>query len=211
MADEERLVEETLEEEEPPSRTGLVMWLIALGVAALFLPVYLVSQSVSEATIPLQAQAESLLATLTAPPQIPQEEETLTARLLSLRGQLNALREAPATIAAGHTDWPAIMRALLNYDARSIRLTGFSHEAAPLVLTGSAVAESAIIEYANTLQASGLFSRVSVQSIILNPPPTPTPAPTSVEGTSAAALQELTMPFVFTLSLEFARPVNGPG
>ena len=211
MAEEEQLPEEMLEEEEPPSRSGLIMWLIALGVAALFLPIYLVSQSISEALIPLQAEAEALQATLTAPPQVPEEEERLTAQLLNMRSQLNDLREAPATIAAGHTDWPAIMGALLQYDANSIRLNSFSHEGAPLILVGNAVAESAVIEYANALEDTGLFTRVSVQSIVLNPPPTATPAPTAEQSQASTGIQELTMPFVFTLSLEFARTANGSG
>lgn len=205
--DEPQVIEEEVQEQEKRPRSPWVMWLIALAIAALFLPVYLISGSVGEAAAPLQAELESLQATLTAPPQVPAEEQALTERLLSARNQLSMIESAPATVVAGHTDWPTIMAAVLNYDANSIRLTGFSYANAPLTLVGNAVAESAVLEYANGLEASDLIERVSIQSIILSPPPTAVPDQTLDE----TPFTELNMPFVFTLSIELTRIVNGPG
>lgn len=211
MVNNENLPEEEVEELEPAPRSGLIIWLLTLGIAALFLPIYLISQSIDQAITPLATQAFDLQATLTAPPLVPQEEETLTSELLNLRGQLALLEEAPATIVAGHINWPAIMGSLLTYDANSIRLTGFNQEAVPLTLVGNAVSESAVIEYSTQLDQTGLFTRVFIQSIVLNPPPSPTP-PNPAEPTPITPpLRELSMPFMFTLSVEFARSTNGPG
>lgn len=208
MIDEQIPPEAEMEDAEPPSRSRLAIWLVALALAAMFVPVYLVSGSLEEATIPLEQQAEALAMTLTAPPVVPEEEQQLTDRLLAARGQLSSIQEIPVTLAAQHLDWPSITQALLNYDANSIRLTSFTHDSIVLTLIGSATAESEAIRYAEMLESSGLFLRVSVQSIVLNPPPTPTPAPTGQSG-ETSAVHELTMPFVFTLALEFDRTSNG--
>lgn len=206
MFDVPEIPDDALQEEAPRSRSTLIMWLIALAISALFVPVYLVSESVTEASVPLEAELESLQATLTAPPQVPQEEQALTNRLLRLRGQLNLIESAPATIIAGHTDWPNIMAAVQDYDANSIRLTAFSQTSAPLTLVGSAAAESAVLEYASALEASDLIERVSIQSIVLNPQPTATPDLTPQDpALQTTPLVELTMPFVFTFSIELTR------
>jgi hypothetical protein len=57
------------------------------------------------------------------------------------------------------------------------------------------------------LEATDLIQRVSIQSIVLNPPPTSVPDETLDE----VPISELNMPFVFTLSIELTRIVNGPG
>lgn len=207
MVDEPEVQEEELEESEPRSGGRIVVWLLALGIAALFLPLYLISVAVEESIVPLQAELESLQATMTAPPVVPPEEVALTNRLLDLRGQLGAIENIPATLIAGHTDWPAIMAAVRSYDANRIRLTGFTHENVRLTLQGNAVEESAVLEYSNALQQTGLFSRVAIQAISVSPQPTPTLPSTPTEGESQ--FTELTMPFLFTLSVDLTRGGNG--
>lgn len=207
MADEPEIQEEELEEPEPRSRSSLVIWLVALGIAALFVPLYLVSVAVEESIVPLQERFDALQETLTAPPRVPPEEVALTDRLLDLRSQLSALSDVPATLIAGHTDWPRIMAAVHSYDANRIRLTGFVHENTRLTLQGNAVEESAVLEFSDVLQDTGLFARVSVQTISLGPTPTPAREPTPQGGDPL--LVELSMPFQFTLSVDLMRTADG--
>lgn len=207
MPGEQEVLEEAVEEPESRSGSRIVAWLFALGIAALFLPLYLVSVAIGDATVPLEAELESLQATLTTPPEVRSEELTLTERLLDLRAQLGAIEDVPSTLIAAHTDWPAIMAAVGSYDANRIRLVGFNHENARLTLEGNAVEESAVLEFADALEQTGLFSRVSVQTISVGMQPTPTPVPTSTSGETVLA--ELNMPFVFTLSVDLMRTADG--
>jgi hypothetical protein len=207
MADEQEVQDEELEESDSRSGLRIVVWLLALGIVALFLPLYLVSVAVEESIVPLQAELESLQATITAPPDVRPEEVALTDHLLDLRGQLNAIEDIPSTLIAGHTDWPAIMAAVRSYDANRIRLIGFTHEHVRLTLEGNAVEESAVLGFSNALQQTGLFSRVAIQTISVSPQPTPTRPATPEDGENQIA--ELNMPFLFTLSLDLLRGSDG--
>jgi hypothetical protein len=101
------------------------------------------------------------------------------------------------------------MAAVHSYDANRIRLTGFSHENFRLTLEGNAVEESAVLEFSDALQGTGLFARVAVQTISVNPQPTPTRVATPVSGETPLA--ELNMPFLFTLSVDLMRVADGSG
>ncbi|MDX2137653.1 MAG: PilN domain-containing protein [Chloroflexota bacterium] len=207
MPDEQDILEDNGDEQDSRPASRLFIWLLALGIAALFLPLYLVSAAIGEATVPLQTELDSVQATLTTPPEVPSEEVALTEQLLALRAQLSLIEDAPSTLVAAHTDWPAIMAAVRSYDANRVRLTGFTHENERLTIAGNAVEERAVFEYSEVLEQTGLFSRVSVQSISISTQPTPTIAPTPASG--LPFLTELSMPFVFALSVDLMRTANG--
>ena len=175
-----------------------------LALALLFVPLTVGASILDDAIAPMATQSEMLQATITAPPSAPSQEQTLTAHLLELRTQLDALKDIPPTLIAAHIDWPAIMSALHSYDANRIQLTSFSHDANRLTLEGNGLEESAVLEYASALQGTGFFSAVSIQSITLNP----IAPPATVQPTEAALMQPY-MPFLFTVSVNLMGDSSG--
>jgi hypothetical protein len=183
------------------SLTRLIPWVLMLGLALLILPLYLGAVTIEESTFPLATEAQVLQATITAPPPVPPQEQTLTTELLGLRSQLGAFESVPATLIAGHTDWPRIMDAVHTYDSNRVRLTGFNNEPNRLIVNGLALEENAVLEYSRLLEGTGFFSQVRVQSISRNPVALPTPD-LSATPNPEAPLGEIYMPFVFTLSVD---------
>jgi hypothetical protein len=186
----------------PPGRAArFVPWLFVLGLALLFIPVYLASGAIDETTAPLSTESASLQLTITSPPPVPSDEAALAEQLLSLRSQLGAIEDIPPTLIATHIDWPAIMEVIRSYDADMIRLSGLNNQSGQLILDGTAMQEGAVLDYTHALERTGYFSRVTVQTITVNPSPPPTVVPTDT-GDSTASLPVLYMPFIFTLSID---------
>ena len=193
--------EEELEGPPPGRAARFVPWLFVLALALLFVPIFLFSGALEDTSLPLATEAEMLQATITAPPPVPSDEAALADQLLALRSNLNAIQNIPATLIAGHIDWPAIMTVVHSYDADQIRLTSFNNQTGQLSLEGNAMQESAVLDYAHALERTNFFARVNVQTITVNPVPPPTVAP---EQTPGATLGELYMPFLFTLTADLA-------
>lgn len=197
--------EPPLQEEAPsePTRltTRLVPWVLMLGIALLFFPLTLISTAIDETNVLQETQSADLQATITAPPPVPHEEQSLTQQLLERRTALTLIEPIPATMVAAHVDLPAIMAALRSYDANRIRLTAFNHPDNRLTLDGAAKEERDVLTYIAALEATGLFARVDLQLITLNPIAAPTP---DFQATPSkdAPLTEPYMPFIFTLSID---------
>ncbi len=200
MYDEPPILEE--EPSQPTRLTArLVPWVLALGIALLFFPLTLISAAIDDTNMLQGTQSAELQATITAPPPIPHEEQTLTSQLLERRTDLSVIENVPATMVAAHVDLPAIMAALRSYNANRIRLTAFNHPTNRLTLDGAAMEERDVLTYISALEATGLFVRVDLQSITVNPVAPPTP---DFQATPSkdAPLTEVYMPFIFTLSID---------
>ena len=144
--------EPPIQEEEAPSEptrltARLVPWVLMVGIALLFFPLTLISTAIDETNIQQGTQSAELQATITAPPPVPREEQTLTSQLLERRTALGAIENVPATMVAAHVDLPAIMAALRSYNANRIRLTAFNHPANRLTLDGAAMEERDVLTY----------------------------------------------------------------
>ncbi len=200
MLNEQKPVEAETKQTTNSIGARLVPWLIVLALALLFIPLYLTTATLDDMTAPLASEEVTLAQTLTAPPPVPTAEQTLTARLLEVETQLGALSSLPPTLIAAHVDWPAIMSTIRNYDANEIHLSGFDHITGKLTLQGAALQEDSVMSYAHTLEQTGLFSQVRIQSITVNPvsPATPNLATTP---TSSPVLSETYMPIIFTISI----------
>ncbi len=207
MSDLDIPLEDEEQSEERVSYTRFVPWLIIVALGLLFLPLYFGSAAIQDNTGPLSTQLAGIRATLTAPPKVPDAEQTLSIQALSMRGQLDSIVAIPPTLAAGHIDWPGIMTALHEYDSNQIRLTGFVNNAMSLTLTGNAVDESAVLAYVATLQQTSFFSQVRVQTITVSSLPSPTPNLTP--SARASALAPIYMPFDFNLSIDLAEGGSG--
>jgi Tfp pilus assembly protein PilN len=122
----------------------------------------------------------------------------LQSELESRQASLDALTTLESSITAARFDWPGIMRAMGNYDPSRLSLASFDQEGRRITVYGTAADDLAVSAYARSLEASGMFSRVEIQSMkVVNVPfagmqaedpsggiiaVTPTPTATAVPG-----------------------------
>jgi len=192
--------EEVEEGAQPGKRSRrIALWLAIFGISALFLPLLVISSTITTAQATLQPQLENFLATLTATPSVDSDFQSLSAELLEARSQIAILENVSETLIASQVNWPQIMIALRNYDADNTHLSTFSHDSGHIVLTGEASAESIVIDYAARLDYSGYFERVAIQSITRRPQPTATPVPANNQEVAQPTAALL---FAFTINLD---------
>jgi hypothetical protein len=108
------------------------------------------------------------------PTELP-EVVSLQAEAADIQTQVNELDAVYTNLSADHVDWPTVASAIRNYDVNRMAINTLQQSENRLTLSGSAVDDSAVINYARLLEDSGYFSRVVVQSITLT---TPSPTPT---------------------------------
>ena len=120
-------LEEPQPQETPPQgSTGasrIILWLVALSLGILFMPLYLVSNTIKENTGPLSDDLATLEALLTATPAPNPTEERLRSDLLSLSEQIRALGVVNTDLETNHIDWPGVMADIAGYDSTIIQLT----------------------------------------------------------------------------------------
>jgi hypothetical protein len=134
-------------------------------------PLYLIATTVEGEVTRLEANLGSVRASLThVPTPVPQVQELQNA-LTRVQAQANQINAILPSLLAAHTDWPAIMSAIGNYDPNQIALTSLTSTGTHITLSGLAVDESAVMTFADNLDRSALFSRVVVQSIQMVPTP----------------------------------------
>ncbi|MCB9457571.1 MAG: PilN domain-containing protein [Anaerolineaceae bacterium] len=155
--------------QEAPQQHGsrLVIWLIALSLGALFLPLYLVSSSIQEETGQLTVTLAALEGTLAVTPQPAAQEQALQDTLLQLRGQINEMQPVITGLQTSKIDWLHTFAVVGTYDTTRMTLTAVSQTENRLVLTGQATSETDVMTYFQMLDESLIFDRVIVQSIIL--------------------------------------------
>ena len=164
------------------SRRVIILSLIAISLATLIFPLYLVSASIRGYIDSLETEyqsAQNALATVSTPaPEVLELMDTLS-QAQETGGELD---EAYSTITADRTDWPAVMAAIGNYDPDELALDSLTQADNRITLNGRAIDRSVVIAYADSLRLSDLFSSVEVQSISKVETPfvtaTSTPEPT---------------------------------
>jgi Tfp pilus assembly protein PilN len=181
-----------LDEMEEPTEAGhsprIVLWLVVVGLAGLFLPLYLVSAAIKGDNRSLKTDLASIEQQLSDLSQPGEEQQTLQDTLIKSRQQVNTLTAVQSDLNAHHINWPAVMAIIGNNGPVQMVLTGLSQAENRIVISGQAQAESVVMAYAHMLEESGQFSRVIVQSISLKALPTPTPLPTSTPASADTTL-----------------------
>jgi Tfp pilus assembly protein PilN len=160
----------------------IILGLVVIGLVTSFLPLYLVAATIRDDITRSEADLLSVQAAVTSISAPAPEVQELVNTLAQVQGSASKIEEASAAIAAGHTDWPAIMAAINNYNPAQIALTSLTHADNRITLNGQAIDDSAVVAYARALEESKLFSRVVVQSIKMIA--TPFATPTSPEETT---------------------------
>jgi hypothetical protein len=161
----------------PAVSSKLILWLVALSLGMMFLPLYLISTTIKENNVPLATQLAVLQATLTVTPPPNPEEKALKATLEGVQNQINALDAIRPTLVAGHTDWAVVITVIANYDSGRMALTGVAQSGNQILVTGQAGEEATVMAYADMLRTSQQFDRVVLQSITSKVLPTATPLP----------------------------------
>lgn len=190
--------EETPEQEEaepqPRSSSKLVIWLVVVSFGVLFLPLFLLYNTIKEETLPLVDELAAIEATLAYTPAPDPETEALRESLLAARGQVQTLEGLQAQLLAQHIDWPATMAMIGRHDPTQIILNTIVQGERRITVSGYAVDESAIINYGNTLRDSPLVDDVIIQTIDLQA--APTPDPNSAQPPIGSASAEFTIVIV---------------
>ena len=136
----------------------------------------------------LQTGIEQSKATLEAIRTPAPEILALTEQLASDTTAVEVFRGLQPTLEAGIYDWDAVFGAILEYDAAAIELVEASQDGNELRVAGTARSQDDVLTYAGTLDRSGIFEQVIVQSMEgIDEPLTPGITPTSpLTGTAAA-------------------------
>lgn len=184
----------SLPEQRLPRRSPqrvIILWLIVLGLATFFLPLYLISTAIRADNTRLEADLKSVQDNLTQVYAPAPDSQELMATLAYIQESASKLQNAYPTIVAGRTDWLAIMTAIGNYDPTQLALTSIAHADNRITLNGQAIDDAAVVAYARSLEESNLFSRVVVQSMQAIATPFATPTSTVEPG---ATPTEITTP-----------------
>jgi Tfp pilus assembly protein PilN len=170
-------VNETPEGEPSPRRNPMrfIVWLMVAAVALFLIPTYLVSVTVRDAVPAIDIEITALAETIAAPASISAEQEALESELLNVREALSALQPPLQSANAAHVDWPQTMAVIGSYDMLRITLQRVTQSSRQISVAGQAISQTAVTAYADTLRASGLFSRVVILAIDAVTLPTPAP------------------------------------
>ncbi len=169
-------------------RRAIALWLVVASLAAVFVPLYLFAANVRGEAARLNSDLQLVQKSLaTAPTPVPEAQKLIEA-LAQVGTPAQEVQEASATMAAGRTNWQAVMAAVGNYDPNQLTLDTLTQPVTTqIVLNGRAVDDAAVTAYVRTLEQSQLFSRVILQSIKVMGTPTTTVVATVLPGGTITA------------------------
>jgi len=142
----------------------LIIWLLVASLSSLFVPLLLVSVMLDQYNNELVSEISVLDEQLGIEPEADPQETLLMETLSTMQANLQALQDAQTQMMDVQYDWMGVMAALIDYSSDAIQVTGISQSANRLIISGKGVNEPTIIGYLETLEQSGQFERIVVQS-----------------------------------------------
>ena len=182
-----------------PPRATIALWLVAISMVIFFLPLFLISSAVGENVKGMQTDLTLIRVSLTNVPTPLPEVKNLLSTLTQAQSQSNQVNRVQATLSANRPDWSAVMTALGNYNPDQLTIASVSRADNRLTLTGRAVRDEVVTTYVHMLERSGLFTRVTLQSIQLVSTPVMTPTITPTGTITPTATTTLTPTPTWTL------------
>jgi hypothetical protein len=174
-----------------PTRTAIILWLVAVGMGLFFMPLYFFSATLTDDTRNLGSELNTLRTMLTTvPTPLPEARRVLTP-LAQTQPQLNALNLVVPTLNAPRADLPQVMAAIRNYDATQIEINTLVRSDTLIIINGSAVRDDLVLAYQQSLERSNLFKHVELQSLQIVPTPV-------ITQTRAVSITTPTVPPTFT-------------
>ena len=167
----------------PLRRRTIILWLVAIGAAVLLVPLYLVFVTIRNDAARLETRAEVLQQTLQSPSTPVPENQELVNQLAEAEASLEQLNQAISRLEDQNVDWPAVMRAIGNYNPAQLTLSSVE-TGSSITLRGRAIDDTVVVDYSRGLEDSGLFSRVVVQSLQAMATPFATPTRGTPQATS---------------------------
>ncbi|MCA9872926.1 MAG: hypothetical protein KC441_04710 [Anaerolineales bacterium] len=198
----------------PPSRLPIILWLVALGLLVMFVPLYLAATAVRADTQRLEGELGELQFAGASQPATEPTAAALQTRVVEVQSNVDRLGAVQGSLGAQQVDWPAVVDAIKT-DTNQITLLSVEQAENRLTISGEAANDTAVIAYAQELEASGEFERVVVQSISLLPTPVPvltptttvpTPTPTATVPPTAAATATSSGPVVVPTAVPTITP-----
>ena len=148
-------------------RKTIILWLVAIGLAILLFPVYLVFNQIENDTVQVEIELRSVGDRILAANTPAPAAQALMNKLAQVEQLTAALQSAaPPT----GVNWPAVIAAIDNYDRAELALISLSQAGDQITLTGRAVDNLIVGRYTENLASSAVFSSVNLQSLRLVPP-----------------------------------------
>jgi len=193
-----------------PSRRPVILWLVAFGLLMLFVPLYLVTSAVRADSQQLEGELSQLQLAGVGGESADPTAVALQTRVGEAQAQVDRLAAVQGSLGAQQVDWPAVIDAIKT-DTGQVTLLGVEQAENRLTLSGEAANDTAVIAYAQELEASGQFERVVVQSISLLPTPVPvTPSATATAMPTATTAPSPTLAATATSSGPVVNPTAVP-
>lgn len=169
-------------------RRSLLLWLVAVGLGILVLPLSQISQTVRADNARLSSELENAQTAVGQTPTVGQEAAQMKSTLSALQAQSNLLVPFTKALTGKQVDWSDKAQTISDYDHAHVALTGLEQHENRLVITGRADSDTAVMAYAKSLEDSGKFSRVVVQSITGVSTPFTTPTVAGASQSTAEAI-----------------------
>jgi hypothetical protein len=118
-----------LEQEQPRrlSRRTITLGLVAMSLAFFFVPLYFIMTAIRSDAARLEANIQAAQESLANPSTPIPENQELMDELAQVQGLASQIEGAYSSIETSHTNWPAVMAAIGNYDPAQITLTSLTH------------------------------------------------------------------------------------
>ncbi|MBI5567390.1 MAG: PilN domain-containing protein [Chloroflexi bacterium] len=173
-------------------RSTLILWLVAMGLVFLFVPLVLINNAIRTDTQRLNADLDSALNQLNTVPTPAPAVQQLSAQLTDVQSQTQQIAAANQQLNVARPNWPGIMAAIAQYDPVLVQIESLTSGDNRVTLSGRAVDQNVVVNYARTLEQSTLFNRVNVQSIRVLATPVVTRTPTITPSVSLTGTATLT-------------------
>lgn len=148
-----------------PSPVFTLIRVLSISLAVLLVPGYVVLRNAQARTKDLATeltQAQQTLRTIRTPdPTIVQLSDELSRTLRALE----VMQVVSPTISAGRKDWARIFDPVLAYDGARIQLTELFQDKMDVSLKGYALSREDVQSYVTSLDRSGVFQQVIIQSM----------------------------------------------
>lgn len=161
------------------TRWTIVLQIVALGLIALALPLYLIFSQLRDELAQSENELMEVQAHLAALSTSSPEVQQLTEQVAQTEALVSALVAAPPPVGM---NWPQLASAIGSYDRQQITLVALTEVDNRLTLEGRATDNAAVVAYIQSLAASPLFLNIERQSVERVSAPGSAPAAVSEPG-----------------------------
>lgn len=167
--------------------SSVLPWALALAATLLLLPSYYLFARANARIAVLRTDLTRVEGALARQDPSAVEAERLRTTLEDVLTRIDDFEEAIASIASGQVGWTGPLRAIREAIPDGVSLTSLSQSDRQITLVGTATDHSRVETLKVNLENSGLFSSVTIQSVValptatatVTPMPSSTPIPTA--------------------------------